>query len=405
MIGTRPCLPNRRQFLASASLALTAPAFARNTPQRVVVIMCDGFGLDYLDPAVMPVLGEWRKSGIFRPVQGAMPSVTNTNNASICCGVWADQHGITGNSYLDEKTGKEEYMERADLLLAPTLFQRAQKHGVKSALLSSKKKTIQLLPAGADLVLSAEAPTPDWVQRLGPAPDIYSREINYWLLKAAIDILKNRRDITCLYVHTTDYPMHMWPPEAPESREHLSHLDQLFGEAASAAPDAAFLLSADHGMNFKSRCWDLGKACAQRGAPVRIAISVERDKYPKHHRGHGGVSWLYCRDRREIDRVAKAVSTVPGVDAVLTRSEAARRFHLLPSRIGDLVVLANKQTVFGDLDTETESLPPEYRSHGSMYERDVPLIIHNAAAKLSPAEFRYNRDLARWLYPLRSSSL
>ena len=251
-------------------------------------------------------------------------------------------------------------------LLAPTLFQRAQRHGVKSALLSSKKKTIQLLPAGADLVLSAEAPTPEWVQRLGPAPDIYSREINYWLLKAAIDILKNRRDITCLYVHTTDYPMHMWPPAAPESREHLSQLDQLFGEAASAAPDAAFLLSADHGMNFKSRCWDLGKACAQRGAPVRIAISVERDKYPKHHRGHGGVSWLYCRDRREIDRVAKAVSAVPGVDAVLTRSEAARRFHLLPSRIGDLVVLADKQTVFGDLDTESEALPagiPQPRIH------------------------------------------
>jgi phosphonoacetate hydrolase len=103
--------------------------------------------------------------------------------------------------------------------------------------------------------------------------------------------------------------------------------------------------------------------------------------------------------------VAKAVSTVPGVDAVLTRSEAARRFHLLPSRIGDLVVLADKQTVFGDLDTETEALPAEYRSHGSMYERDVPLIIHNASAKLSPGDFRYNRDLARWLYPLRSSSL
>jgi phosphonoacetate hydrolase len=405
MTGTRPSFPNRRQFLASASLALGAPAFSRNTPQRVVVIMCDGFGLDYFDPAAMPVLGRWKQSGIFRPVQDAMPSVTNTNNASICCGVWADQHGITGNSYLDEKTGREEYMERADLLLAPTLFQRAQKYGVKSALLSSKKKTIQLLPAGADLVLSAEVPTPEWVQRLGPAPDIYSREINHWLLQAAIDILKNRRDITCLYVHTTDYPMHMWPPSAPESKEHLSRLDQLFGEAAAAAPDAAFLLSADHGMNFKSHCWDLGKALEKRGAPVRIAISVERDKYPKHHRGHGGVSWLYCRNRREIDHVAKTVSTLTGVETVLTRSEAARRFHLLPSRIGDLIVLASKETVFGDLETESEALPPEYRSHGSLYERDIPLFVYNTEAKLSPNDFRYNRDLARWLYPQRASPL
>jgi hypothetical protein len=78
------------------------------------------------------------------------------------------------------------------------------------------------------------------------------------------------------------------------------------------------------------------------------------------------------KEQRDIDHVAKAVSGLTGVDAVLTRSEAARQFHFLASRIGDLAVLADKQTVFGDLDTESEALPAEYRSHGSMYERDVP---------------------------------
>jgi predicted AlkP superfamily pyrophosphatase or phosphodiesterase len=38
-----------------------------------------------------------------------MPSVTNANNASICCGVLPEQHGITGNSYFDERAGREEY--------------------------------------------------------------------------------------------------------------------------------------------------------------------------------------------------------------------------------------------------------------------------------------------------------
>src|SRR5881397_1181955 len=94
--------------------------------------------------------------------------------------------------------------ETADLLLAPTLFQRAQKHGVKSALLSSKKKTTTLLSAGADLILTAEEPPEEWVRRLGSPAGIYSREINYWLMTAAIDLLRNRRDLGCLYVHTTD---------------------------------------------------------------------------------------------------------------------------------------------------------------------------------------------------------
>jgi phosphonoacetate hydrolase len=388
----------RRQLLASGAALLGAPAFAKRSPQRVVVIMCDGFGIDYLEQSPMPELDRWRKSGLFRRVQDAMPSVTNTNNASICCGVWADRHGITGNSYLDQRTGREEYMETADLLLAPTLFQRAKKQGVKSALLSSKKKTTTLLAPGADVILAAETPTPEWVKRLGAAPDIYTREINYWLMTAAIDLLKTRRDLGCLYIHTTDYPMHTWPPEAPESKEHLARLDQLLAEAAAAAPDAAFLLTADHGMNHKSHCWDLEKVCAQRGAPIRIAISVDRDRYLKHHRGYGGVAWVYCNGARDVDRVAAILSGLAGVEAVLSRSEASKRFHLMASRIGDLIVLGDRDTVFGELDAESEALPPEYRAHGSLHEVDVPLLIYNADANLSAHEFQHNLDLARWLY-------
>lgn len=388
----------RRSFVASAASVFAAPAFARQTPQRAVVVMCDGFGIEYLEQSAMPMLARWRERGLFRRVQCAMPSVTNTNNASICCGVWPDQHGITGNSYFNERTGLEEYMETSDLLLAPTLFERARSHGVKSALLSSKKKTTTLLPAGADVVLAAETPTPEWVTRLGAAPNIYSREINYWLMTAAIDLLKHRPDLGCLYVHTTDYPMHTWPPEAQESKEHLARLDQLLGEAAAAAPDAVFLLTADHGMNHKTRCWDLEKACAKRGTPIRIAISVDRDRYLKHHRGYGGIAWVYCNGARDVDRVQKIVAGLDGVEAVLTRSEAARRFHLMASRIGDLVVLGDRDTVFGELDAESEPLPPEYRAHGSLHEIDIPLIIHNSQTRLSVEDFAYNRDLARWLY-------
>ena len=390
---------NRRRFLSAGAALVCGPVSAQKTPQRAVVIMCDGFGVEYLEQSRMPALAEWRRKGIFRRVQATMPSVTNTNNASICCGVWPDRHGITGNSYFDERSGREEYMETADLLLAPTLFERAKKRGVKSALLSSKKKTTTLLSPGADLILTAEAPSPEWVKRFGPAPGIYSREINYWLLAVAIDLLKNRRDLGCLYIHTTDYPMHTWPPEAAESKEHLARLDQLLGEAAAAAPDTAFLLTADHGMNFKSRCQDLEKVCAGRGAPIRNAISVDRDKYLKHHRGYGGVAWVYCNSSRDIDRVAKTLAAIEGVELVLPRSEAAERYHLMASRIGDLIVLGDKDTVFGELDVPSERLPAEYRAHGSLHEMDVPLVIYNAQAKLAAGDFHDNRDLARWLYP------
>ena len=71
----------------------------------------------------------------------------------------------------------------------------------------------------------------------------------------------------------------------------------------------------------------------------------------------------------------EAIGKLRGVQAVLTRTEAARRFRLMPSRIGELVVLGDRDTVFGGLDSEVEALPPEYRSHGGLSEAEVPLVV------------------------------
>ena len=365
--------------------------------QRVVVIMFDGFDPRYIAASKMPVLERWKRDGLYKQVQGVMPSVTNANNASICCGAWPETHGIIANSYFDEKSGEELYVESADLVLAPTLFERAARQGVKSALLSSKAKTATLLMRGAEIVLTAENPGPEWVKKLGPAPEIYSADINYWLMGAAIDVLKTRPDIGVLYVHTTDYPMHMWAPEAPESKAHLARMDELIGEAAKTAPDAAFLITADHGMNAKSLCWDLEQVCAGKGAPIRKAVSTGRDRYMKHHRGCSGAAYLHLKSPQDAAKVRDIVSGVKGVERIMTRDEAAREFHLMASRIGDLMVLGDKDTVFGELDDEKESFPG-LRSHGSLHEIDVPLFAYNAKGAPPSDYFNHNLDLARWLY-------
>ena len=395
---------SRRDYLISAAaLAVGKPLSAFQdassaTSQRVVVVMFDGFGLDYYEKSTAPTLHRWQKEGLFKRVQGVMPSVTNANNTSICCGVFPKVHGITGNSYLDTSTGREEYMEDGNLLRAPTLFEHGARKGVSSALLSSKKKSISLLRKGTSFAMTAEEPTPEWVNRLGPPPQIYSREINYWLMRAAIHVLKNRPEIGCLYIHTTDYPMHTWAPEAFESKEHLGRLDALLGEAASVAPDAAFLVTGDHGMHHKQRCWDLAKACRNRQVAVRVAISAERDRYLKHHQGFGGTSWVYLQHHADADRVAAVLLQLTGVEQVLSRADAARAYHLMPDRIGDLAVFGDRDTVFGDLEEETEALPPSYRSHGSRHELDVPLFVYNAAGAPGREFFANNLDLARWLY-------
>ncbi|HEX7796690.1 MAG TPA: alkaline phosphatase family protein [Vicinamibacterales bacterium] len=398
--------PSRRTVLKYGAVAAVSAGLEQvlegqgqnSSTQRTVVIMFDGFGVDYLVQSKMPVLERWKREGLYKPVKGLMPSVTNINNASICCGVWPEEHGITGNTYFDERTGVEDYTESPDLLLAPTLFERAAGKGVKSALLSSKAKTITFLLRGAEIVLTAENPTPEWVQKIGPAQSIYSREINYWVMSAAIDVLKNRPDIGCVYVHTTDYPMHTWTPEAAESQEHLARMDDLIGQAMHAAPDAAFLITADHGMNAKTLCWDLEKVCERRGVPLRKAFSVGRDRYVRQHRGCSGGAYVYLKNPKDSERVRHIISELKGVEQVIARDAAAREYKLLKSRIGDLVVWGDKNTVFGEMEMEREDFPSGLRSHGSLHELDLPLFVYNAKAAPSRDFFNHNLDLARWMY-------
>jgi phosphonoacetate hydrolase len=364
--------------------------------QRIVIGMYDGLGLDYLEASPLPGFRFMAEQGFFKRVSAVFPTVTNANNASICCGAWPKDHGITGNSYFNEQTGEAHYMENADFICVPTVIQRAAERGVKSALLTCKVKTVHLLGRGADIAVAAEAPPAEWVERYGKPPDIYSREINYWLWQVAVDILKHRRDIGLLYVHTTDYPMHMWAPAASESKEHLATLDQLLQEARTVASDAVFLLTADHGMNDKSRCWDLFKACRDSGTEVRFALSAEKDRYVKHHRTFGGAAWVWLKSPKDESRVTGTLLGLKGVEAVLPRSEAAAKFGLMAERIGELAVFGDRETVFGELESATEELEAGYRSHGSLHESQIPLFVYNCSAQLPPPEaFTANLDLTR----------
>jgi phosphonoacetate hydrolase len=155
----------------------------------------------------------------------------------------------------------------------------------------------------------------------------------------AVDLLTTRPDLDLVYVHTTDFPMHAWPPGDRRSTAHLRGLDDLIAEAAGVADDIALYATADHGMNNKTRVWDLRTACARRGVPLRFALSAERDRYVEHHRTFGGTAWAWVDRPENTDAAIETLTGLTGVEEVLTRDEAAERFHLHPGRIGDLAVL------------------------------------------------------------------
>lgn len=367
--------------------------------KRLVIIVFGGFGSSYYKNAPMPFTKNIEQVGFYKEVKALMPTVTNSNNASICCSNFPIDNGITGNSFLD-KNGKEEYMENSGLLLSSTLFQKLEKLGIKSALLASKKKSVKLLSKGSTIALSPELKDSLWIKKLGPSPNIYSSEVNCWVMDAALNILKNQPDIRCLYINTTDYPMHMWAPEDSNSKQHLSMMDDYFKKISQIAPDAMILITADHDVNHKEICIDIQESLMYQGVIIKMAISPERDKYLKHNRGFGGISYVYVNDTSELENAYYALKLIKGVKTVLTKQEAVDLYHLHPDRIGDFVVLGDSLTVFGSLENHkpTEKLSANYRAQGSEFEANVPLLIYNAT-NLPPKEyFNYNIDLTKWLF-------
>ena len=128
---------------------------------------------------------------------------------------------------------------------------------------------------------------------------------------------------------------------------------------------------------------------------------AERDKYVKHHRTFGGTGYVWLRSPEDAETATKILRGLDGVEAVLTRAEAAKRFHLIPERIGELVVPGDRETVFGETEPqfEVEHLSPTFRTHGSLHEAIVPLIIYTASGTLPNADrIRAHFDTTRTLY-------
>jgi phosphonoacetate hydrolase len=111
------------------------------------------------------------------------------------------------------------------------------------------------------------------------------------------------------------------------------------------------------------------------------------------------VSFVYLNHDGEREEAIELIKTLDGVEDVLDRQTAAARFKLMASRIGDSVVLPDIDTVFGDLPTESEQLDQAYRSHGSLHEMDIPLLLFNPkGAYPNPDDIQHNIDLTRLLF-------
>ena len=356
-----------------------------------LLICLDGIGPEYLAASQTPTLDAlgrrgWRTIGL-----GAMPAVTNVNNVSLVTGGPPALHGITANYYYDRVTRQSVYMESADYILAPTIFERAAQQGRRSAVVTAKDKLRTLIARGADEVISAETP-PAWiVDAIGAPPPILSVEVNHWLARAA-ELLCRTRPADLLYLTLTDFAQHKFTPESEASQANLATLDRHLGDILNSGPEFTLFAAADHGMRAKHGALDLGLILKAHGIAAE-AVPIIRDRYVAHHQNLGGAAYIFLDDMQLIDDASAILKAETGVESVWARAEAASRFQLMPERIGDLFVLSDEDCVFGSLPTAHEAV--DIRSHGCLHTRAVPIIA--AGPRIPPEPYTYNYEAARWV--------
>jgi phosphonoacetate hydrolase len=120
------------------------------------------------------------------------------------------------------------------------------------------------------------------------------------------------------------------------------------------------------------------------------------DPYVVHHAALGSLAWIHIDDLDELDHARGVIAALEGVEGVLDRGAAAEAFELPPDLIGDLIVLADGQTVLGKSASahDLSALHGTLRSHGGLHERTVPIIVTHRLdeAALHGRDLR-NRDL------------
>jgi phosphonoacetate hydrolase len=404
----------RRQVLAGvgAVFSISRPALSGTAdevsvngrtyrkPRRPTVVVCvDGFDPAYLQQglkdAILPNLARFGVQGFAATARGVMPSFTNPNNTSILTGTVPAVHGISGNYYLDRRTGKEIMITDASALRCDTIMGVLSHAGVRTAGVTAKDKLREIIGYRMKngIVFSSQKANAATMANAGienveafvgrKTPDQYDPDLSYFVLDAGAKLLE-RHAADLLYLSLSDVIQHTYAPGEPEANAFMAEIDRRIGRLVQLG--AIVGVTGDHGMNDKAKpdgspnvIWLEDVLGARFGAGAVRVICPITDPFVRHHGALGSFVRVYLKsDQGQLGAMMQATRTLPGVELVLTGAEAAKRFETPIDYEGDFAVIANRNTVIGSaaaLHDLSGLKGRRLRSHGGLSEQHVPFLV------------------------------
>jgi len=383
-------------------------------PRQPVVVVCiDGSEPGYIERAVeagrAPWFGKVLTQGTSLLADCVVPSFTNPNNLSIVTGQPPAVHGICGNYFLDPDTGKEVMMNDPKFLRVETLFPAFQRAGCRIAVITAKDKLRGLLgkglalDAGKACSFSSEKSDKATLGENGidkvnavvgmDVPDVYSAGLSEFVFAAGVKLMERDRP-QIMYLSTTDYIQHKHAPGTPVANDFYAMMDGYM--AKLDALGCTIVLTADHGMNAKFGAdgkpdviylQDLFDGWL--GTDKARVILPITDPYVVHHGALGSFATIYLPEGADTEDLRRRLAGLAGMEVVLDRAAACRRFELPPDRMGDLVAVSERHVVLGTslARHDLSGLDAPLRSHGGISEQTVPLLL-NRPTKGVPGDRR-----------------
>ena len=379
-------------------------------PRMPVVVLCiDGCEPDYLGQAVAAGRAPWlaglRARGTCLVADAVVPTFTNPNNLSIVTGVPPSVHGICGNYFWDVDARAEVMMNDPKYLRAGTILAAFAAAGARVAAITAKDKLRALLGHGlsgicfsaerADRVTLAGNGIDDALGLAGmPLPTVYSTGLSEFVLAAGCALVEHGR-VDILYLSTSDYMQHKYPPGTPQADAFTAMLDLYLARLDAAG--ALVVLTADHGMNAKTDALGRPNIVFLQDlldgwygtAATRVILPIT-DPYVAHHGALGSYATVYVSDPKYESSMREQIAGLQGIESVLPRAAACQRFELPEDRVGDLVVVSDRLTVIGTNRARHDllALDAPLRSHGGTSEKRVPLVANRGANGLLSRRWR-----------------
>jgi predicted AlkP superfamily pyrophosphatase or phosphodiesterase len=227
-----------------------APVTPR-APQTVVLVSLDGFRWDYLDRPEAAGLRAIAAGGVrARQMEPTFPTVTFPNHYTIVTGLWAEHHGIVGNTMVDAKLGRFTISDTMQVRSSgwwggEPIWVTAENQGRRSA---------AMFWPGSEAEIGGVRPT--WYERYDDQLP-YDRRIGKVLGWLALPRDSAPAMITT-YFSAVDGVSHRAGPDSPETHAAIARVDSAvtaLWRGIQASPNGTnvnLIVVSDHGMSATS---------------------------------------------------------------------------------------------------------------------------------------------------------